>query len=355
VTAVAARTAARIDKREFGQLADGRPVHEYRLDDGRGLQLAVLDYGAIVSGLWVPDRLGRSANVVLGFDNLRDYELRNPFFGVVAGRYANRIAGARFSIDGREYRVDANDGEHCLHGGAAGFGRQLWQAEPQLQGGVASLLLRYTSADGEMGFPGRLAVAVRYTLDGNAGWRIDYEARSDQPTLCNLTSHGYFNLAGRGTALDHELQLFASRSTEADAQGIPIAHRPVDGSRFDFRAPRRVGDAEVFDHNWVLDHPHDGRMHRAARLVCPTSGRALELHTTEPCVQFYAGAYLDGSLRGSNGEHYVRGAGLCLETQHAPDSPNRPAGPDWPSTLLRPGDFYRSSTLHRFFSVDAER
>ena len=342
--------SASITQREFGTLRDGRTVHEYTLDNGRGLRLVVIDYGAIVTQLWTPDRAGRSANVVLGFESLRDYEERNSvYLGVIAGRYANRIANARFAIDGREYRVDANNGAHCLHGGLQGFGTQLWSAEPQVPGsaGEVSLLLRYTSADGEMGFPGRLAVAVRYTLDAENGWRIDYEARTDQPTLCNLTSHAYFNLAGSGHVLDHELQLQAGRYTESDAEGIPIAHRSVAGTRFDFRTPRRIAEAG-FDHHWVLDHPQDGRMHLAARLGCAASGREMTLYTSEPGLQFYAGTWLDGSLTGHGGAVYQQGAGLCLETQHAPDSPNRAPGADWPSTLLRPGDLYRSSTLHRF-------
>jgi len=343
-------SAAAITRREFGTLSDGRAVFEYTLDNGRGLRLVVIELGAIVTQLWTPDRFGESANIVLGFETLRDYELRNSsYLGVVAGRYANRIAGARFAIDGREYRVDANNGAHCLHGGTLGLGTQLWSAKPQPPGraGELSLLMSYSSCDGEMGFPGRLVVAVRYTLDAENAWRIDYEARTDQPTVCNLTSHAYFNLAGRGGVLGHMLQLHASRYIEPDATGIPIALRSVEGTRFDFRTARCIADVN-FDHHWVLDAPQDGRMHRAAVLACAASGREMTLFTTEPGLQFYAGTWLDGSLTGHGGEVYAQGAGLCLETQHAPDSPNRAPGPDWPSTVLRPGDVYRSSTLHRF-------
>jgi len=340
---------AAISVREFGRMpADGRPVLEYTLDNGRGLRLCALEYGGIVNQLWVPDAQGRSANVALGFDGLEDYLERNPHFGVIAGRYANRIARSRFMLDGHSYFVDDNDFGNCLHGGRAGFGQQLWQIEPQTVEEGVSLLLSRTSEDGEMGFPGRLQVQVRYTLaSADNSWRVDYEARTDRPTVCSLTSHVYFNLAGGGSAIDHELQLLASRYTEVDELGIPLRHESVDGTRYDFRRMRPVADAR-FDHNWLLDHPLDGSLHPAAHLRCAASGREMTLLTTEPCVQFYAGKWLDGSLRGHGGEVYAQGAGLCLETQHAPDSPNRATGPDWPSTVLRPGEVYRSSTVHRF-------
>ncbi|XHS78653.1 aldose epimerase family protein [Burkholderiaceae bacterium UC74_6] len=342
-------SAPQVTRREFGRLADGRAVHEYTLDNGQGLRLACLDYGGIVTSIWTPDREGRSANIALGFDNLPDYLHRNQSFGVIAGRYANRIAGARFAIDGEVCTVDANETSgNCLHGGSAGFGAQMWEGvmhAADAQGRV-SLELRRTSPDGEMGFPGALDVVVRYTLEPGQVWRVDYEARTTRPTLCNLTSHAYFNLAGGGSALDHELRLHASRYTEVDDTGIPIENRSVAGTRFDFRAPNRVGDATL-DHSWLLDHPFDGALHPAARLFDAGSGRAMEMFTTEPCIQFYAGKWLDGSLRGHGGEFYKQGGGLCLETQHAPDSPNR-EGSDWPSTVLRPGEVYRSTTVHKF-------
>ena len=340
---------AAVSVREFGRMPDGRTVHEYTLDNGRGLRLCALDYGGIVTQIWTPDAQGRSANIALGFERFEDYLERNPYFGVIAGRYANRIAGARFRLDEHRYFVDANDRGNCLHGGSAGFGRQLWRAEPRQGAGEAvSLRLSRVSEDGEMGFPGRLEVQLRYTLgaDDNS-WRVDYEARTDRPTVCNLTSHVYFNLAGGGSALGHELQLPASRYTEVDERGIPLGHESVEGTRYDFRRMRPVAEA-VFDHNWLLDHPLDGRLHAAAHLRCAASGREMSVLTTEPCVQFYAGQSLDGSLVGHDGQRYAQGAGLCLETQHAPDSPNHAPGPDWPSTVLRPGEVYRSSTVHRF-------
>jgi aldose 1-epimerase len=340
---------AGVEVRGFGQLPDGREVHQYRLDNGRGLVLTALDYGGIVTGLWVPDACGHSVNVMLGFDTLADYVERNPYFGVIAGRYANRIRHGRFTLDGETYQLDRNQGGHCLHGGRAGFGSRLWKAVSHGVDaeGCAALRLDYTSADGEMGFPGELAVQVRYTLGPDMGWRIDYEARCDRPTVLNLCSHAYFNLAGEGGILDHELSLAASRYTEADPTGIPLQHRSVEGTPFDFRRPRRIAEAR-FDHNWLLDHPFDGGLHPAARLVDPGSGRTMTVSTSEPALQFYSGQYLNGSLRGPAGRVYGPGAGLCLETQHNPDSPNHAVAPDWPGTVLRPGEVFRSATLHAF-------
>ncbi len=338
-------TAAGVEVAEFGQLPDGRAIHQYTLCNANGLRLSVLDYGGIVSGLWLPD----GTNIVLGFDKASDYLACKAFFGVTAGRYANRIADARFTLDGQVHALDDNDQGNCLHGGELGFGTQLWQAAPQApeaNGGV-SLLLRYVSADGEMGFPGELDVLVRHSLNSDNEWRIDYEARTSKPTVVNLTSHAYFNLAGGGSALDHELMLKASRYTEIDAKSIPTHHASVEGTPYDFRVSRRIGEA-IYDHNWVFDHPLDGHLYPVARLIHRASGHVMELCTTEPCIQFYAGKWLDGTLRAPNGEVYAKGTGLCLETQHAPDSPNREVGAQWPSTVLRPGEVYRSATMHRF-------
>jgi aldose 1-epimerase len=346
-----------IECREFGQLPDGRMVHEYTLHHG-GLSLSVITFGGIVTRLLVPDRHGRRANVVLGFDRLADYVERNPHFGTIVGRYANRIAQARFTVDGREHVLSRNDGDNCLHGGAHGFGTRLWRAEPAADGSAA-LVLRYTSADGEEGFPGRLDVAVRYSLSGSATWRLAYEATADAPTVVNLSHHDYFNLAGGGSALQHRLQLMASRYTEVGPGLIPTGVAPVEGTPFDFRDPTviesriRQGDVQLgfgkgYDHNWLLDRQGDGPMHLAARLEDPASGRMMEVLTTEPAIQFYSGNFLDGTLVGTGGQRYRQGDGLCLETQHSPDSPNRAVGPEWPSTVLRPGEVYHSSTVHRF-------
>ncbi len=339
--------------RDYGRLPDGRPVREYRLDNGRGLVLTALDWGGIVTGLWVPDAVGRSANVVLALPDLAAYLAgAGTHLGVIAGRYANRIAGANFVLDGERHDLMANDGAHCLHGGPAGFGAQLWQAalEPVAADGSLSLHLTRTSPHGEMGFPGTLEVSVRYTLTPDGCWRIAYAATTDRPTVVNLTSHAYFNLGGAaaGPALDHHLTLHASRYTQPDATGIPLQHAPVDGTPFDFRRERVIGTEVGYDHNWLLDHPLDGALHPAARLRDPASGRCMELLTTEPAVQFYAGTWLDGALAGPDGTRYTRGAGVCLETQHNPDSPHWPASADWPGTVLRPGEVFRSTTVHRF-------
>ena len=342
-----------ITERDYGRLPDGRLVREYRLDNGRGLVLTALDWGGIVTGLWLPNAAGRSDNVVLSLANLDAYLAgARSHLGVIAGRYANRIAGASFELDGARHDLVANDGPNCLHGGPVGFGATLWRGVPQAPAadGSVSLLLSCESPDGEMGFPGTMNVAVRYTVAPDMSWRVDYEATADKPTVVNLTSHAYFNLAGAesGSALDHRLTLHASRYTVPDASGIPLRHTEVSGTAFDFRSERTIGLGVGYDHNWLLDHPLNGALHAAAQLSDPVSGRCMEILTTEPALQFYAGTWLDGLLNGPGGARYRRGAGVCLETQHNPDSPNRPVGPDWPSTVLRPGEVFRSATLHRF-------
>lgn len=339
--------------RDYGRLPDGRTVHEYRLDNGRGLVLTALDWGGIVTGLWVPDASGRSDNVVLGLPSLAAYLAGGgSHLGVIAGRYANRIAGASFELDGVRHRLATNDGANCLHGGPAGFGASLWEGVPQPAGadGSVSLLLQRVSPNGEMGFPGTMHVDVRYTLGADMSWRVDYEATTDLPTVVNLTSHAYFNLSGAesGSALGHRLTLHASRYTVPGANGIPLRHAGVAGTPFDFRRERAIGTDVGYDHNWLLDHPLDGRLQAAARLEDPASRRWMDIATTEPAIQFYAGTWMDGSLTSPGGRRYTRGAGVCLETQHNPDSPNRPVSADWPSTVLRPGDVFRSATVHRF-------
>lgn len=347
-----------ITQREFGRLADGRIVHEYRLANGQGLTLTAINLGGIVTGLWVPDAQGASANVVLGFDNLDDYVRRNPHFGVIVGRFGNRIAGGRFELEGKPYQLDLNDGPNTLHGGSRGFGTRYWEA--RIEGDA--LLFTLDSADGDQGFPGRLQARVRYSLaTDERSWRIDYEASCDAPTVVNLTHHDYFNLAGHGSVLRHRLTIPAGRYTEVDAVRIPTAHAGVEGTPFDFRTAKpivthireahpQIVMAKGYDHNWVLDAPFDGSSLRlAARLEDPASGRRMEIHSTEPAIQFYSGNFLDGSLVGPGGQAYRQGDGLCLETQHSPDSPNHAASDDWPSTVLRPGEVYRSTTVHRFF------
>ena len=358
---------AGIRQRHFGTLPDGRSVHEYTLDNGRGMGLNAIDLGGIVTALHVPDRHGHTANVVLGFDALADYVERNPHFGTIVGRYANRIAGARFVLDGEAHTLPANDGPNILHGGAKGFGTRWWNVtpEPQATDGNVALLLQRTSADGEEGFPGALHVAVRYTLTQKQEWRVDYRATCDRATVVNLSHHAYFNLAGSGTALGHRLTLAASRYTSIDRHLIPVAVVDVEGTAFDFREGRRIDErirnidpqlalARGYDHNWLLDRgsDHAGDRERAkleprfaARLEDEASGRFLERETTEPAMQFYSGNFPDGSLPGSNGTLLRQGDGVCLEPQHCPDAPNRA---DFESTVLRPGEVYSSSTVYRF-------
>jgi aldose 1-epimerase len=349
--------------REYGRLPDGRVVHEYTLDNGLGLKLTAITLGGIVTGLWVPDAQGAAGNVVLGFDNLDDYVHRNPSFGIIVGRYGNRIAGASFELDGQTHTLSRNDGPNCLHGGAQGFGHRLWAAEPvEPQPGEAqALLFSYTSPHGEQGFPGELQVRVRYAVSATENaWRIDYEATTDRATVVNLTHHDYFNLAGHGSVLRHRLTIPASRYSEVDQHLIPLQHASVDGTPFDFRRSTpivaRIRDAHPqllrakgYDHNWLLDgEPGADGLRPAATLEDPHSGRRMQVLTSEPALQFYSGNFLDGSLAGPGGRIYRQGDGLCLETQHNPDSPHHAVSDDWPSTVLRPGQVWRSTTVHRF-------
>ena len=342
-----------------GHLADGRAVHEITLSHG-GLTLAFITLGGIVTSLWAPDRDGVAANVVRGFDDLADYETRNPFFGVIVGRYANRIALGELVIDGETFALARNNGTNCLHGGTQGWGTRLWAIESVREhdaalGGPAATL-RYASADGEEGFPGHVDARVTYSLGGEGTWRVDYEATTDRATVVNLSHHDYFNLAGHGSAMAHVLTLPASRYNPVDDALIPTGIADVAGTPFDFRTPTpigaRLGDGHPqlakgggYDHNWILDDARIGTLRLAARLADPASGRAMELHTTEPALQFYSGNFLDGQLVGRDGEAYQRGDAICLEPQHSPDSPHHA---DWPSTVLRPGQSYRSTSVYRF-------
>ncbi|MFJ8080953.1 aldose epimerase family protein [Streptomyces sp. NPDC096205] len=342
----------------FGKLADGTEVHSWSLENG-GTRLKVLSYGGIVQSLEIPDRRGRYANVSLGFDNLADYVSSSPYFGALIGRFGNRIGKGRFTLDGKEYQLSVNDGDNSLHGGAQGFDKRVWDVEPFTKGTDVGLHLRYTSADGEMGYPGTLRTKVTYTLTRHGDWRIDYEATTDKATVCNLTNHVYWNLAGEssGTIYDHELSIAASRFTPVDSGLIPTGElAKVAGTPFDFRRAKPVGrDIRVahqqllygqgLDHNWALDKGISDRPEHVATLRDPSSGRTLKIATTEPGLQFYSGNFLDGTLVGTGGTVYRQGDGLCLETQHFPDSPNQPA---FPSTVLRPGQVYRSTTVHSF-------
>ncbi|MFJ3230013.1 aldose epimerase family protein [Streptomyces sp. NPDC086787] len=316
----------------FGTLPDGTRVDRWTLERA-GVRVRVLTYGGIVQSAEVPDRDGRAANVVLGFADLDGYLAHpEPYFGALVGRYANRIAGARFPLDGLTHALVPNDGPHSLHGGEHGFDKRVWEAE-RVEHGVR---LTRVSPHGEEGFPGRLDVSATYTLDESGALRIAYEAVTDAPTLVNLTSHSYFNLAGSGNAGGHELRVGASRYTPVDEELIPTGElADVTGTRFDFREPRKVGGG--YDHNFVFDKGETEAPGDVAELYDPTSGRLLTVATTEPGLQLYTAEHL--------GAPFAPGDGIALETQHYPDSPNHP---HFPSSQLRPGRVYRSETVYGF-------
>jgi len=337
-------------------MPDGTGIEIYTLTDGL-CQARIITYGGIVVSLEVPDRNGKSGDVVLGFDDLDGYVSNNndskgsSFFGAVIGRYANRIAHASFTLNGRKYSLPRNNGENTLHGGPHGFNNVVWKAK-QITNGVE---LTYLSKDGEAGFPGNFSATVRYTLL-KGDLRIEYSATTDKDTVVNLTNHSYFNLAGQGDVLSHQLTLHASHFTPVDAALIPTGDlKPVESTAFDFRKPTAIGArinadeeqlhlARGYDHNWVLDSKN-GNLEEAAEVYEPASGRVLKVLTDQPGIQFYSGNFLDGTLKGKNGKAYQQHAGLCLETQHFPDSPNQPT---FSTTELKPGQRYHTVTIYSF-------
>lgn len=349
------------DRERFGALADGTPVDRWTLtDETTGATASILDYGAILQALRLPDAAGRTANVVLGFDNLPDYLERSPFFGCVVGRFANRIAGGVFELDGSTVRLPINDGPrpNTLHGGSPGFGARMWRAQAEDVAGGAALTLSRTSPDGEEGFPGALNVSVRYTL-ANGALTLTYRAETSAPTVINLTNHAHFNAAGEGSGsvLEQELTIDADEYIPVDEVLIPLdAAAPVEGTPFDFRAPAKVGArlsdphpqlrlADGYDHCYVLRGGRVAAPRPFASLHDPASGRVLRFATTEPGVQVYSANDFDGSLTGTGGKPYGPYAGIALETQHFPDAPNRPS---YPSTVLRPGEVFESTTVLEF-------
>lgn len=340
----------------FGVTDSGAPVTLITLTNRNGIVVRVSTLGAAVTEVHVPDRGGEFADVVLGFDRIEGYLAHHPHFGVIAGRVANRIAGASFQLGSREFHLPANEGRHTLHGGPAGFDKAVWEAHPAEGPEGPSVCLGLFSPDGDQGFPGNLVVTVCYTLTHSNELRLDYRALADRPTVVNLTNHTYFNLAGRGDVLNHELFIGAGAFTPTDAELIPTGEiQPVDGTPLDFRTEARVGarlaDLPSFtgggyDHNFVLDGA--GRLDRlAARLRDPDSGRVLEVYTTQPGLQLYTGNHLDGSITGKYGWRYGKHAGLCLETQHFPDAVHHPA---FPSIVLNPGQVYQHTTIWRFLA-----
>jgi aldose 1-epimerase len=354
----AAHGKATITKEPFGSVAAG-PVDRYTLTNTAGMRVRILTYGGIIQTVEVPDRHGRRTNVVLGFADVAGYVANpGPYFGAIIGRYGNRIAGGKFTLDGKQYTLPVNNGPNSLHGGTVGFDKRIWAATPVQKNGEVGLVLTHTSPDGDQGYPGTLSTTVTYTLTDRGAIRVDYRATTDAPTVVNLTNHSYFNLAGEGSddIYDHELTLNASRFVPVDATLISTGElAPVAGTAFDFRRPTAIGarirDAETqlvhgrgYDHTWVLDRTGGG-LSLAARLAEPRSGRTLAVYTTEPGVQVYTGNFLDGSFAGTSGRAYRQGDGIALETQHFPDSPNQP---QFPSTVLRPGQTYTSGTVFQF-------
>jgi aldose 1-epimerase len=342
----------------FGSTAEGQ-VDRYTLTNDRGMRVQILTYGGIIQTIEVPDRWGRKANVVLGFDTLTDYVERSPYFGCITGRYANRIAHGRFTLDGAEYQLPVNDDANSLHGGTVGFDKHIWSTTPFQRGDAVGLVMRHTSPHLDQGYPGTLTTTVTYTLTGDNALRIDYRATTDRPTIVNLTNHTYFNLAGEGSGgvEGHQLELNASRYTPVDPTLIPTGSvDPVAGTPMDFTRSTAIGTrvrdsfpqlviGRGYDHNWVLDRRGNQGLVRAARVVEPDGGRVLTVHTEEPGIQFYTGNFLDGTLVGTGGRMYRQGDAFALETQHFPDSPNHGT---FPSTVLRPGQTYQTMTVYRF-------
>jgi len=355
----AAENPLTVEKKAYGTAPDG-PIDEYTLTNANGMTLKVITYGGIITHLTAPDRNGEFADIVLGFDNLEGYLGTHPFFGAIVGRYGNRIGGAQFSLDGKDYTLAANNGANTLHGGTEGFDKKVWTAEEVMEDDRVGVLLQRTSAHLEEGFPGKLDVIVGYFLTAKNELLITYEAETDASTICNLTNHTYFNLkgAGNGNILEHEISLQSSQYTPVDDGLIPTGEiANANGTPFDFTQPKAIGleiDSEHpqtkigkgYDHNIVLNKKGEG-LALAATVFEPTSGRVMEMLTTEPGVQFYTGNFLDGTITGKGGKVYPHRAALCLETQHYPDSPNQP---DFPSTRLDPGETYRTSTMYRFSS-----
>lgn len=344
-----------ITKTPFGRLPDGRAATLYTLTNANGLVVKVTDYGGIITEIHAPDREGNFADIVLGYERVEPYVDASPYFGALIGRYGNRLRAGRFAIDGRQYQLPLNDGANHLHGGANGYHKVLWRALPFQEGDSVGLTLLHRSPDGEQGYPGSLDVTVVYELTGDNAFVMAFDAVTDRATPVNLTQHSYFNLAGGGDILAHQLRIDASSYLPIDSASIPTgAIAPVAGTPFDFRTARAIGerigddDAQLrngsgYDHTFVLDKP-PARAALAARVRDPGSGRVLELSTEEPGVQFYSGNFLDGSLTGK-GRNYPFRSGFCLEPQHFPDSPNQPS---FPNTILRPGEVYATVSTYTF-------
>ena len=357
-SATMASAELKIEKAPFGEV-EGQPVDLYTLTNANGLVMTVTNYGGIVVSLTVPDKAGNLGDIVLGFSTVADYVKNSPYYGCIVGRYGNRIGKAKFSLDGQEYALAANNGENSLHGGVKGFDKVIWAAKEVKADNAVGVELKYLSKDMEEGFPGNLDATVTYWLTNDNEFKIEYAATTDKPTVVNLTHHSYFNLAGEGSGdiLGHELTINADTYTPVDQGLIPTGKlEPVEGTPMDFRTATAVGariDADFeqlkfgkgYDHNWVLNRKSAGDMELAATVFEPKSGRVMDVLTTEPGLQFYAGNFLDDSRTGKSGKVNGFRTGLCLETQHYPDSPNKP---DFPTVVLKPGETYKTSTIYKF-------
>ncbi|HVO72673.1 MAG TPA: aldose epimerase family protein [Ignavibacteriaceae bacterium] len=348
----------KIEKRLFGTLPDGREVYAYTLKNSSGMKAEIIQFGAIVRTLSVPDRNGKFSDIVLGYDDLKSYENQNAYFGSIVGRYGNRIAKGKFTLDGKDYQLTVNSPPNHLHGGVAGFSKVLWNAQPVDNPENPALKLTYVSKDGEEGYPGTVTITVTYTLTKDNELRIDYKGTTDKTTIFNPTHHSYFNLTGdpTNTILDHELMINADTFTPVDANLIPTGElKKVEGNPFDFRKPEKIGarinekDEQLrfgrgYDHNWVLNG-YNKSVRLSATVYDPKSGRYMEVLTDQPGLQFYSGNFLDGSAKGKNGISYGHRTGLCLEAQVFPDSPNKK---NFPSAVLKPGETYHQTTIYKF-------
>lgn len=345
-----------INKQRFGVTEKGETVELYTLRNKSGASATITNYGGIVVSLLMPDRAGRMGDVVLGYETLEGYLRKSPYFGCIVGRYGNRIANAKFTLGGVEYQLAANDGVNHLHGGIVGFDKVVWRGDTMETSDGPSLRLHYISPDGAEGYPGTLTVIATYTLTDLNALRLAFIATTDRDTICNLTHHSYFNLAGKGNILNHEIMLPAKHFTPVNSNLIPTGEvRPVRGTPFDFTVPHLIGEridqndeqlvfGKGYDHNWIYEG-QAGKLTLMARVAERTTGRTLEVLSTEPAMQFYSGNFLDGTIVGKRGITYARRSGFCLEPQHYPDSPNQPA---FPTTLLRKGETYRTTMLYRF-------
>lgn len=358
VSTLVAQAQATVTKENFGKTADGENIDLYTLKNIHGVEAKITNYGGIVVSLKVPDRSGKFDDVVLGFNDLADYLKPHPYFGALIGRYGNRIAKGRFTLNGVEYKLAVNNGENTLHGGIKAFDKVIWTGKEMKTKAGPAVTLNYLSKDGEEGYPGNLTVTVTYTLTNADDLRIDYSASTDKDTVINLTHHSYFNLAGEGNGdiLNHRVLINATEFVPTDAGSIPTGKlKPVAGTPFDFLKMTAIGarinqdDEQLkfgngYDHTWVIKG-RPGALRLAAQVSEPTSGRRMQVWTTEPGVQFYTGNFLDGTLTGKSGKIYQRRYGFCLETQHFPDSPNHPS---FPTTTLKKGATYKSTTIYRF-------